>query len=145
MPPDATQPHSAKHYRPFWIARVPAKVFPRGPRALYCYIAAFPTGCCYLFNYRLAQKFHVSIRTIRRWKTWLIAHSLAHIWWETPRRPRIICHHFKSAPQWIMRMAIPNPQKYLKKHPLTNAQKEARRRQLIKQLVPKRRRTTLSP
>lgn len=142
---EAQQPSPPTHYRPYWIGRVPARIFPRGPRALYCYIAAFPTGCCYLFNYRLAQKFHVSIRTIRRWKSWLIRHSIAHIWWETTTKPRIICHHFKSAPDWITRMAIPNPQKYLKNHPMTKAQKDARRQLLLKQLLANPRRTNLTP
>lgn len=144
-PVDAVHPVPAPTYRPFWIARVPAHVFPRGPRALYCYIAAFPTGCCYLFNYRLAEKFHVSIRTIRRWKSWLIAHQLAHIWWQTTRQPRIICHHFKSAPDWITKMAIPNPGNHLKSQPLSKAQKDARRQLLLRQLLAKPRRTKLSP
>jgi hypothetical protein len=42
-------------------------------------------------------------------------------------------------------MAIPNPQKYLKKHPLSKAEKDARRQLLLKQLLTKPRGTKLSP
>lgn len=112
--------------RPIWIAQMPAKVFPRGPRAFYCYLCAFKSGTCFLFNYRLAQKFHVSVRTIRRWRSWLVKHKLIHTWYLDPKHPRINCHHYKSFHAWLIAMAIPKPPKKPGDRPMTRAQKEAR-------------------
>lgn len=112
--------------KPIWIAQIPAKVFPRGPRALYCYLCAFKSGTCFLFNYRLAQKFHVSVRTIRRWKSWLVKHRLIHTWYLDPKHPRINCHHFKSFRGWLAAMALPKNSKIKGGKPMTRREKERR-------------------
>lgn len=145
--PSTSKP-AKKHaqYPPsLWVSKLPATIFPRGPRALYLYMAAFPSGICYLFNYRLAAKFAVTIRTIRRWKTWLRKHRLIHTWWPDSLRPRITIHHYSSFHAWITTMAIPTPQKNAPKLRLTQAEKDARRRKLLKQILSTSRRTKLSP
>lgn len=121
--------------RPRWIAQLPARVFPRGPRALYCYLCAFKSGTCFLFNYRLAQKFYVSTRTIRRWRSWLIKHKLAHTWYLDPKHPRINCHHYKTFNGWLAAMALPAKTHKTPRTTLSDAEKQARIRKLKAQLL----------
>ena len=137
--PSAKTP--SKALTPYWVYRLPPSIFPRGPRSFYAYLCSFPTGCCYLFSYRLAAKFHVSERTIRRWRSWLRKHHLCHTWWESSTRPRIICHHYASFYSWITEMALPKPTKFAPKLHLTIAQKEARRQAFIAQLFSTKGRT----
>jgi len=120
---------------PKWIAQLPAKVFPRGPRALYCYLCAFKSGTCFLFNYRLAAKFSVSTRTIQRWKKWLIRHQLAHTWWLDHKHPRINCHHYKTFRDWLCAMALPKKRHKIKNPRMSEAQKQARIREVKRQLL----------
>lgn len=113
----------------YWTARLPSSVFPRGPRALYCYLAAFPKGACCLFNYRLASKFGVSVRTIRRWRSWLKQHQLIHTWWETPRKPRIIVHRYNKFSQWLTAMALPAKRSKIPADQLSQDEKSQRIRE----------------
>lgn len=130
---------------PKWIAQLPPKVFPRGPRALYCYLCAFKSGTCFLFNYRLAAKFYVSIRTIQRWKSWLISHRLCHTWFLDPKHPRINCHHYKSFHAWLGAMALPKSTRRIPRPHMTQSQKQARIRLLKRQLFGFSPMTKLSP
>lgn len=134
-----------KRSRPTWIAQLPATIFPRGPRAFYCYLCAFKSGTCFLFNYRLAQKFHVTTRTIRRWRSWLVKHKLIHTWWLDSKHPRINCHHFKSFNAWLAAMALPKKRRGRSVAPLTRAEKQARIRDFRRALFAIPGRTTLSP
>jgi len=113
---------------------MPARVFPRGPRALYCYLCAFKSGTCFLFNYRLAQTFHVSIRTIRRWRSWLRDHKLIHTWYLDPKHPRINVHHYKTYLAWLSAMAFPRRRRGDPRPPLSRAEKDARRRKMERAL-----------
>jgi hypothetical protein len=141
----SNSPPTKQNIPPFWVHRLPAKIFPRGPRALYSYLCAFPSGVCYLFTYRLAQKFHVSDRTIRRWRSWLTRHNLCHTFWESTTRPRIVPHHFKNPHAWLIRMATPGPARQIKKTHLNFKEKEARRQLILRQLALLSGRTKLSP
>ena len=134
-----------KTTRPLWIAQLPARVFPRGPRALYCYLCAFKSGTCFLFNYRLAQKFHVSTRTIIRWRSWLIKHQLAHTWYLDPKHPRLNCHHYKSFRAWVAAMAMPPKLHKIKGTRLTEKEKQARIRKFKAQILGFSKMPKLSP
>jgi len=112
--------------RPGWISQLPARVFPRGPRALYCYLCAFKSGTCFLFNYRLAAKFYVSTRTIHRWRAWLIKHKLAHTWYLDPKHPRLNCHHYKTFNAWLAAMALPKKSHKIPKIKLSQDEKQRR-------------------
>lgn len=101
-------------------------MFPRGPRAFYCWLCGFKSGTCVLFNYRLAEKFHVSVRTIRRWRSWLNAHHLIHVWWLDKSHPRINCHHYGSFNAWLSAMALPKARKKAFQPRLNQKQKQAR-------------------
>jgi len=128
------------HPRPTWIAQMPPRIFPRGPRAFYCYLCAFKSGTCFLFNYRLAAKFHVSTRTIRRWRSWLVNHKLIHTWYLDPKHPRINVHHYKTFQAWLTAMAIPKRHKLDSHPPLSKSDKEERVRAFRRALfaIPKR-------
>src|SRR3989304_2632956 len=141
----SNSPPTKQNLPPFWVHRLPARIFPRGPRALYSYLCAFPSGVCYLFSYRLAQKFHVSDRTIRRWRSWLIRHNLCHTFWETTSLPRIVPHHFKNPRDWLIRMATPGTARQAKKTRLNAQEKDARRQAILRQLESMKGRTKVSP
>jgi hypothetical protein len=146
LPKKAANPQRESYNMPpFWVHRLSAKIFPRGPRALYSYLCAFPSGVCYLFAYRLALKFHVSVRTIRRWRHWLTKHKLCHTFWESTSRPRIVPHHFKNAHAWLLRMAEPGSARQAKKIRLSTKEKEDRRQAMLRQLALLSGRTKLSP
>jgi len=134
-----------KPQRPAWIAQIPAKVFPRGPRALYCYLCAFKSGTCFLFNYRLAAKFHVSIRTIRRWRSWLVKHKLIHTWYFDSKHPRINCHHYPTLINWMAAMATPKKTRGVPPARLTAAQRQAKIQSNRRALLAMSGRTTMSP
>jgi len=119
----------------YWCSRLPTSAFPRGPRALYSYLCGFPSGICYLFNYRLAAKFHVSIRTIRRWRSWLTKHSLIHVFWESTSRPRIVVHRYASFQAWLAAMASSKYQKRPASFSLSPKDFDARVRLLRSQLL----------
>lgn len=120
---------------PAWLAQLPARVFPRGPRALYCYLCAFKSGTCFLFNYRLAAKFYVSTRTIHRWRAWLIKHKLAHTWYLDPKHPRLNVHHYKTFRAWLAAMALPKSTHKVPSVKLTAAEKQARIRKMRRELL----------
>lgn len=123
-----------KPTKPRWIAQLPSTVFPRGPRAFYCWLCAFKSGTCFLFNYRLAEKFGVSVRTIRRWRTWLRDHQLLHTWWLDKNHPRINCHHYRTFNAWLAAMALPKKRKKAFQPRLSPAEKRARVRAFRKAL-----------
>jgi len=141
------KPTKPRPPRPLWLKKLSWRVFPRGPRGFYCYLAAFPTGQCWLYNYRLQAKFDVSRATIHRWLAWLNKMSLIHIYWIHGTHRRIVCHHFKNSHAWLAAAALPKPKKHPRRYPLrtagnlpwanqTQTQFEARRQQLIRQLSP---------
>jgi hypothetical protein len=120
-------------------------MFPRGPRSLYCYLAAFTTGQCWLYNYRLALTFDVTSRTIQLWLAWLTRFGLVHIYWLDGKHRRIVCHHFRNYKDWLAAAAIHKPKRKPRRYRTrsagnlpwaaqTPAQWEARRQLLLSQL-----------
>jgi len=103
-----------------WLKRLSWRVFPRGPRSLYCYLRAFPTGQCWLYNYRLANTFDVTERTIQLWLRWLKRHSLVHVYWKNGKTRVIVVHHFKSSYAWLTYAALPRPKKSTRYQPKTS-------------------------
>lgn len=143
MPPKSKKSSS---HRPLWLKRLSWRTFPRGPRGLYCYLAAFSTGQCWLYNYRLAITFDVTKRTIQLWIAWLTRHGLLHIYWIHGQSRRIVCHHFRNTTQWLAAAALTKPKKKRRRYPLrtagnlpwaqqTQAQFEARRQAQLRKLL----------
>jgi len=141
------KPQKTKYRRPLWLKKLSWRVFPRGPRGLYCYLAAFPTSQCWLYNYRLQAKFDVCERTVDRWLAWLNRMSLVHIYYIHGIQRRIVCHHFKNSHAWLAAAALPKPKKKHRQYKLrtvgnlpwaeqTKVQFEARRQELLRQLSP---------
>jgi hypothetical protein len=133
-------------FRPIWLKRLSWRIFPRGPRGLYCYLAAFSTGQCWLYNYRLAATFDVTIRTIQLWLAWLNRRALIHTYWIHGEHRRIVAHHYKNATQWLAAAALPKPKKKSRRYKLrtagnlswadqTQAQFEARRQAQLSKLL----------
>lgn len=97
-----TKHPKSKTHRPLWLKRISPHVFPWGPRNLYCYLCAFRSGQCWLYNYRLAAKMGVSIRTIQLWLAWLKNHHLVHIFWLRGRQRRIVVDRYANSHDWVI-------------------------------------------
>lgn len=121
-----------------WLHHVNARTFPYGPRCLYRYLCSFPSRKCWLYNYRLALQFHVSVRSIQYWLKWLKDSNLVGLVY--PRSsgvtfdgyarngPRIIkVHHFRHAPQWIVARTARRLARLTRKKPLAPVDFEASR------------------
>lgn len=131
--------------RPLWLCKLSWRTFPRGPRALYIYLAAFTTGQCWLYNYRLAATFDVSPRSIQLWLAWLTRFALIHIYWLHGKQRRIVIHHYRNSYAWLAAAALPKPKKKYRRYTarsttpqawsaMTPAQFSARREALIAKL-----------
>jgi len=90
-----------KFYAPFWVRRMNRTVIPTSVRNFYIYLCVFGPDSCWLWNWRLAKRFGVSKRQIRRWLHWLKANNL--IWIEKPFGPQRKIHprYFGSAKNWL--------------------------------------------
>lgn len=129
-----------------WLKRISWRTFPKGPRGLYCYLCAFRSGQCWLYNYRLARTFDVTTRTIQLWLAWLTKMSLLHIYWIHGKHRRIVVHHYRSSSQWLAAAALPKPKPKRRNYPvhragnlpwadLTKRQFDARREHLKRALL----------
>jgi hypothetical protein len=141
--------------RPLWLKNLTWRTFPRGPRAIYCYLAAFSTGQCWLYNYRLAATFDVSPRTIQLWLAWLTRMSLIHVYWIHGRQRRIVAHHYRNTTQWLAAAALPKPRKKARRYalprginlpwsPLTKPEFERRRQSLLRSLEGRKKLRTIT-
>jgi len=142
-----TPPPKSRSHRPTWCLSLSSTDFPRGPLRLYSYLCAFPTGVCWLYNYRLARQFDISNDTARRWLRWLDRHALIRRYRHKQTQRRIAAVRFDSLEAWLVATTAqqlvpknPNPQRPSRDKAawsdLSPAQFEARRQRLLGQLLP---------
>lgn len=141
---------------PRWVNKLTPHQFPWCYRNFYNYLCRFPSRECCLYNYRLADRFGVSTRQIKRWLAWLVAHALVgrslrfvdpphrHASYLYTKR-RIIVNHYPTAEAWLIALTKYALRKTARKHRLaptqntdwsnlTPAQQTARKDHLKRQL-----------
>lgn len=99
---DTRRPKARKFYAPWWIYKMHRKLIPRGPRDLYTYLCVFGPESCWLWNWRLAKKFGVTKRTIRRWLKWLKDENLIHISKPFGKDRKIHPHYYGTPEAWLV-------------------------------------------
>ncbi|GAI71525.1 unnamed protein product [marine sediment metagenome] len=79
-----------KHRLPYWIRSQEFRLLNRSQKDFLGYLYCFGPDTCWLWNWRLAKKFHVTKRTIRRWLRAL--REQGFIWIEKPYGPQRMIH-----------------------------------------------------
>lgn len=135
MPKGTPTPHPHT-LPPMWLHKIPRRLFPPCYRDLYAYLCKFHTCECWLYNYRLADRFGVSPRTIQLQLAWLSRHALVGISLRPdPTRPlqpkghktirRIFIRHYPTAEAWLTALADHAIAVTARKHRLEPGQKTA--------------------
>ena len=132
---EAKKTEKPKYYAPFWVRRMNHTVIPTSVRNFYIYLCVFGPDSCWLWNWRLAKRFGVSKRQIRRWLHWLKENNL--IWIEKPygAQRKIHPRYHKNAMEWLKSIPFREPSKVMKKEGYRNrnitAKAQATRRALL--------------
>ena len=108
-----------KHRLPYWIRSQEFRLLNNSEKDFLGYLYSFGPDTCWLWNWRLAKKFHREKRTIQRWLAKL--KDLGFVWIEKPYGPERKLHA----------RSIPTPEHWTKligtlalaKHTLKHKQK----------------------
>ncbi|MBA7586251.1 hypothetical protein ES708_28247 [subsurface metagenome] len=82
--------HRKKYRLPVWIRSQEFRLLNRSQKDFLGYLYCFGPDTCWLWNWRLAKKFHVTKRTIRYWLRAL--REQGFIWIEKPYGPQRMIH-----------------------------------------------------
>jgi len=104
-----------RHHIPDWIFQVPERVLPSGPKMLYQYLCFFDRKGNWEYNYRLAKRFGVTERAIRKWIHWLKFEGLITVVQPFNRRRRLWPVLHGSRIDWFKSQCLAEAQKKLKK------------------------------
>ena len=91
-----------KKYRlPYWIRSQEFRVLNKSQKDFLGYLYCFGPDTCWLWNWRLAKKFHVTKRTIRYWLRALRENGF--VWIEKPFGPQRMIHTrlLPSPDHWV--------------------------------------------
>ena len=82
--------HRRKYRLPSWVRSQEFRLLSRSQKDFLGYLYYFGPDTCWLWNWRLAEKFHVTKRTIQRWLRAL--REQGFIWIEKPYGPQRMIH-----------------------------------------------------
>jgi len=82
--------HRKKHRLPVWIRKQEFRILNRSQKDFLGYLYCFGPDTCWLWNWRLQEKFHCSRSTIQRWLRALRENGF--IWIEKPYGPQRMIH-----------------------------------------------------
>jgi len=90
-----------KHRLPHWIRNQEFRVLNRSQKDFLGYLYCFGPDTCWLWNWRLAKKFHVTKRTVQRWLKALRENGF--VWIEKPFGPQRMIHTrvIPSPEHWV--------------------------------------------
>jgi len=98
----------SKKFKPTqWHLRIHTQGFKPQLKELYNYFVWFDQRACIQWNCRLAKKFGVSRRTIKRRLKRLVELKLIWITSGGGAHRRIHCRHYKNSHEWLTTLAIP--------------------------------------
>lgn len=98
---ESTEEKPLVYHAPRWIWTTSPKLFPDRIKHVYAYISLFGENGNWQWNCRLAEKFHVSKSTIKRYLKWLHDHNLIAITsTRTPYR-RIHPRYIPTRDRWL--------------------------------------------
>lgn len=95
-------PRRKKKFRlPYWIRKQEFQVLNKSQKDLLGYLYCFGPDTCWLWNWRLAKKFHVTKRTVQRWLKALRENGF--VWIEKPYGPerKIHARFLPSPDHWV--------------------------------------------
>jgi DNA-binding MarR family transcriptional regulator len=89
------------HRLPRWIRSDDFRVLNKSEKNILGYLYCFGPDTCWLWNWRLAKKFHVTKRTVQRWLRKLKEQGF--IWIEKPYGPQRMIHTrlMPSPERWV--------------------------------------------
>ncbi|GAH25421.1 unnamed protein product [marine sediment metagenome] len=79
-----------KHRLPYWIRSQEFRILNKSQKDFLGYLYCFGPDTCWLWNWRLAKKFHVTKRTVQRWLKALRENGF--LWIEKPFGPQRMIH-----------------------------------------------------
>lgn len=120
---------------PDWLAKVPATIFPDGPKSLYTYLLVFGASGCWQYNCRLAERFQKEERTIRRWLNWLKSHRLIYIHQPYNRRRRIIAYNYNEQLEWFTNYILKPKSAINRADKLSSSEFQKRKCEQVKELL----------
>lgn len=139
--PGEKKPPPKKYRCPWWIFKLSHRVIPGSVRELYAYLCIFGQTGNWQWDCRLAKKYGVTDRTIRRWLHWLKANKL--IWIENPfgRSRRIHAIYYADSVKWLDGQLFKKAT--IKTHPSSKEFEDSRRRNM-RAILPAQGRTKMS-
>ena len=104
------------HRLPRWIRSDEFRQLNKSEKNILGYLYCFGPDTCWLWNWRLAKKFHVTKRTVQRWLRKL--REQGFIWIEKPYGPQRMIHTrlMPSPERWVKLMGTLALSKELRKH-----------------------------
>jgi len=90
-----------KHRLPYWIRSQEFRILNKSQKDFLGYLYCFGPDTCWLWNWRLAKKFHVTKRTVQRWLKALRENGF--VWIEKPYGPQRMIHTrlIPSPEHWV--------------------------------------------
>ncbi len=90
-----------KHRLPYWIRNQEFRILNKSQKDFLGYLYCFGPDTCWLWNWRLAKKFHVTKRTVQRWLKALRENGF--VWIEKPFGPQRMIHTrvIPSPEHWV--------------------------------------------
>lgn len=124
-----------KHRLPYWVRSQEFRLLNNSEKDLLGYLYSFGPDTCWLWNWRLAKKFHRNKRTIQRWLAKL--KDLGFIWIEKPYGPERKLHArtLPSPKHWVRLMGTMALGANLRKHKHSHSWKKTSRIVLAKRAI----------
>jgi len=127
--------HKKLHRLPLWVRSQEFRLLNNSEKDFLGYLYCFGPNTCWLWNWRLAKKFHRNKRTIQRWLAKL--KDLGFIWIEKPYGPERKLHArlLPSPEHWVKLIGTLALGKNLRRHKRGHSWKKTSRIALAKRAI----------
>ena len=124
-----------RHRLPYWVRSQEFRLLNNSEKDFLGYLYSFGPDTCWLWNWRLAKKFHRNKRTVQRWLAKL--KDLGFIWIEKPYGPERKLHArtLPSPEHWVKLIGTLALGKSLRRHKRSHSWKKTSRIETAKRIV----------